>query len=265
MGGVQRMTGARIEGILLCLTSDKADSGWIEFLDAYSALLHDVVRQYESDEGRAQDCFEFVCAKLSDNGFRRLTVFQSRGSAKFRTWLTVVAANLCIDWRRSMYGRFRTPASIRELPELDQLVFDCFYRQAMTRQECLQALKTRLPKITDRQISETNTRIHAALTSRQRWQLSTLQKGTVSIEHPAVPLTAADKGPDVLVQLEQDRQRLQKAMARLEPQQRLLLQLRFQQDLTLEEVARLTRLSDPFQARRKIDAALAALTKAMKF
>ena len=259
------MTGARIDGILLCLTSDKADSGWIEFLDAYSTLLHNVVRQYESDEGRAQDCFDFVCAQLSDNGFHRLTVFKSGGSAKFRTWLTVVAANLCIDWRRSMYGRFRTQKSIRELPELEQLVFDCFYRQAMTRPECLQVLKTRFAKITDRQISESNTRIHAVLTSRQRWQLSTRQKGTVSIEHPAVSVTATDKSPEVLVQLDQDRQRLQKAMARLEPQQRLMLQLRFQQDLTLEEVARLTRLSDPFQARRKIDAALAALAKAMKF
>ncbi len=56
-----------------------------------------------------------------------------------------------------------------------------------------------------------------------------------------------------------------KAMARLEPRQRLLLQLRFQQDLTLEEVARLTRLNDSFQVRREIEAALAALAKAMKF
>ena len=53
-------------------------------------------------------------------------------------------------------------------------------------------------------------------------------------------------------------------MARLEPQQRLLLQLRYQQDLTLKEVAQLTGLADAFKARRQIDAALAALKKAMK-
>ena len=78
-------------------------------------------------------------------------------------------------------------------------------------------------------------------------------------------MAAEDKGPEALVQSEQDRQQLHNAMARLEPQQRLLLQLRYQQDLTLEEVARLTGLGDPFRARRKIDAALATLAKAMKF
>ena len=44
----------------------------------------------------------------------------------------------------------------------------------------------------------------------------------------------------------------------------MLLQLRYQQDLTLREVAQLTGLTDLFTARRQIDAALAALTKAMK-
>lgn len=259
------MTAARIEEILRCLTSEKADSGWIEFLVCYSALLRDLVRQYESDEGRAQDCFDFVCAKLSDNGFRRLTAFKPDGPAKFRTWLTAVASNLCIDWRRSVYGRFYAPDKIHALPQLEQLVFDCFYRQGITRQECLHVLKTRFPKITSRQLSEANARIHATLTSRQRWQLGTRKKETVSIDDPAIPVAAKDKGPEVLAQSEQDRQRLHNAMARLEPGQRLLLQLRYQQDLTLEEVALLTGLGDPFRARRKIDAALATLAKAMQF
>jgi DNA-directed RNA polymerase specialized sigma subunit len=53
-------------------------------------------------------------------------------------------------------------------------------------------------------------------------------------------------------------------MARLEPRQRLLLRLRFQQDLTLEEVARLTRIPDPYRANREIQAAVAALAHLMK-
>jgi RNA polymerase sigma factor (sigma-70 family) len=164
-----------------------------------------------------------------------------------------------------MYGRFRAPASIRGLEEFDQLVFDCFYRQGMTRDECRHVLEPQFPNITDRQIVASNARIHAELTSRQRWQLSTRRKETVPIDDVAMPLTTADESPESLVQSAQDRERLQKAMARLEPEQRLVLQLRYQQDLTLEEVARLTRLNDPFHARRKIDAALAALAKAMKF
>ncbi len=256
--------GARIDGILHCLIEGDTDSGWTQFLDSYSALLRKIVHHYENDESQAQECFEFVCAKLSDNNFRRLTAFKPNGPAKFRTWLTAVAANLCIDWRRSTYGRFRTPKIILGLPEIDQIVFDCIYHQGMTRQECLHVLKTRFPKITDHQISEIKANTHTLLSSKQRWQLSTTKHRTASIDGPEELIEADEKGPDTLVQSEQDRERLQKAIHRLEPRQRLILQLRYQQDLTLLEVARLMGLKDPFQARRKIDAAVSALARAMK-
>ena len=259
------MTGARIEGILHCLTCGEADSGWIQFLDSYSARLRIIVRQFENDESHAQECFDFVCAKLSDNGFRRLTAFDPNGRATFRTWLTVVAANLCIDWRRSVYGRFRTPRSIRDLPEIDQVIFDCFYRQGMTRQECLQVLKTSFPNMTDRKISERNAEIHAVLSSKQRWGLSAARHRGISIDQTIESIEGNEKGPEALVQFEQDRELVQKALQRLEPKQRIYLQLRYQQDLTLDEVAQLMGLEDSFHARRKIDAALSALAKAMKF
>jgi len=241
------------------------DAGWAAFLETYSDVIHSVVRQFEDGRDHDDDCFEFVCAKLSDNGFRRLTAFNPNGPAKFRTWLTVVTANLCIDWRRSVYGRFRTPRSIRDLPEIDQLIFDCFYRQGMTRQECLQVLKTSFPRITDRKISEKNAEIHAVLTSRQRWGLSATRHRGISIDQTVESIEGNEKGPEALVQFEQDRELVQKALQRLEPKQRTYLQLRYQQDLTLDEVAQLMGLEDSFHARRRIDAALSALAKAMKF
>ncbi len=67
------------------------------------------------------------------------------------------------------------------------------------------------------------------------------------------------------MQIEQDRALLQKALQHLEPKQQTYLQLRYQQDLTFDEVAQLMGLKDSFHARRNIDAALSALAKAMKF
>jgi RNA polymerase sigma factor (sigma-70 family) len=255
---------ARIENILLCLNTGQLDAGWAAFLEAYSAALHKVIRQFEADNSTSEDCFEFVCAKLSDDNFRRLKAFDPDGPAKFRTWLTAVTANLCKDWRRSVYGRKRLPESIRQLPEFDQLVFECFYWHGMTHAECLHVLKSRFTKITLDQISNTNARLHSILSSNQRWQLSVKRVETQSIDDPEADIEANDNGPEFHVQSDEDRLRLKKAMARLEPQQRLLLQLRYQQDLTLKEVAHLTGLTDLFRARRQIDAALAALTRAMK-
>jgi RNA polymerase sigma factor (sigma-70 family) len=262
--GVKKMKWARIESILLCLHSGEMDIGWADFLETYSGVLQGVVHQFEADESAAEDCFEYVCAKLSDDTFRRLKAFNPDGPAKFRTWLTAVTANLCKDWRRSVFGRKRLPESIRRLPEMDQLIFECFYRQGMTHGECLHVLKSRFAKITLNQISDTNASLHAILSSNQRWQLSINRGDSQSIDDSELEFEADDGGPEFHVQSEEDQQRLAKAMARLEPQQRLLLQLRYQQDLTLGEVAQLIGLADPFRARRQIDAALAALTKAMK-
>ena len=258
------MKQALIENILLYLNSGQLDAGWEAFLETYSTVLHSIARQFEVDNSTSDDCFEFVCAKLSDNNFRRLKAFNPEGPARFRTWLTAVTANLCRDWRRSVYGRKRLPESVRQLPEFEQLVFECLYRQGMTHHECLHILKSRFTKLTLERISAANARLHSVLSSKQRWQLSITRGESQSIVDTEPTIDTNDDGPEFHVQSDEDRLRVQKAMACLEPRQRLLLQLRYQQDLTLREVAQLTGLADPFIARRQIDAALAALSKAMK-
>ena len=70
-------------------------------------------------------------------------------------------------------------------------------------------------------------------------------------------------GPEEVAQDEQQQERLAAALAQLPPAQRLLLRLRYEQELTLAEVARLTGLHDPFRANRQIQAALAAVAAIM--
>ena len=95
--------------MLAGLASTHPDTAWREFLHCYSANIRQLVRRYEHDPQRADECFDHVCQALSDDRFRRLLSFQPNGPAKFRTWLMAVTANLCIDWRRKTRGRFRAP------------------------------------------------------------------------------------------------------------------------------------------------------------
>lgn len=258
-----------IKDLLEQLSSGRADSAWSEFLKRYSPQILHVARQYESDHARVMDCFLYACGQLSDNGFRRLLSYRLDGPARFRTWLTAVASNLCIDWRRKQDGRYRPIAAVAGLPELDQLVYRCIYVRGMTRGQCLHALELKFPGLTDQQLSEINARLFSLLTSRQRWQLSSRKGESVPLDEapepdqdePAFQLQEPGPGPDALAQMEQDRTMLEAAMSRLQPRQRLLLRLRYQENLTLEEVARLTRLPDPYRANREIQAALAALAQ----
>ena len=68
-------------------------------------------------------------------------------------------------------------------------------------------------------------------------------------------------GPDGIAEQWKTRELLDAALLKLTPRQRLLLRLRYQQDLTLEEVARLVGLPDLYRANREIKAALEALAE----
>ena len=86
--------------ILAELSSFRAEKAWKAFLDSFSTMIMQVVRQFQGQTNHANECFLFVCEKLSDNGFRRLLQFDTRGKARFRTWLKLVDVNLCVDWHR---------------------------------------------------------------------------------------------------------------------------------------------------------------------
>jgi len=252
--------------ILKQLASGQFESGWKAFLHAYSDLVYSVVLQYEGDALRAEDCYLHVCARLSDDGFSRLLRFQPDGSAKFSTWLTVVTANICVDWCRSEYGRLRPFSVVRNLPEIEQAVFSYRFEHGMTLHECFHALEVQFPDLTEQQFSQANSRLNAALTSEQQWRLSARKRDMLSLDELAgkqglsgVESQDPNPGPEVLAEQDQDRDRLEQAINRLMPKQQLILRLRYQHNLTLEEVARLARLGDLHSARRQLRGALEAL------
>lgn len=265
------MSVVDIRRILKQLASGRIEAGWRAFLDGYSDLIYSIVLQYESDDLRAGDCYLYVCAKLSDNGFIRLLRFQPDGSAEFPTWMTVVTANLCVDWCRSEYGRFRLFKVIRELPEFDQSVFRYRYEYGMTLHESFLSLQAAFPDLTGQAFSAINRRINEQLSSEQHWRLSAGRRESVFLndessaqESPGYIPVHPGPGPDETAQLEQDSVRLKQAMARLEPLHRLLLRLRFQHDMTLEEVARYAGLKSLHIARRQLQAALDAVADHME-
>jgi RNA polymerase sigma factor (sigma-70 family) len=231
-----------------------------------------VIRRHDADDERARECFAHVCGALSDDGFRRLLSFRPDGPARFKTWLMAVVSNLCVDWRRRQQGRIRPIPSVLHLPELDQQVYHCIYVRRMSRAQCLQALVPRFPQLTEATVSEINARLFALLTPRQRWQLSArtpaLQPVTCGVwpedDDPAWQVAEPGPGPDDLAEESQERRQLQDALARLPAEQRLLLRLRYERNLTLTEVARLTSQSDPFRANRRIQSALKALAELMR-
>jgi RNA polymerase sigma factor (sigma-70 family) len=257
------------EQLLQRLATPAAGEAWKVFLRRHTALIVSVARQYHHDEQRMRDCYLFVCEKLYDDGFRRLLAYRQADKVQFSSWLRAVVANLCVDWLRSEFGRQHRFRAISELPELEQQIYAHRFEQGMSIPACYQAISARFPEVTEVQLAAVIRRLNRKLTPRQHWLLATRHRSAVSIDEPEVQREASlalggGDDPETLAADEQQQARLEAALKQLEPQQRLLLKLRYQQGLTLQEVARLAGLQDPFRARYLVQQALQRLQSLLR-
>ena len=254
--------------LLQRLATPAAGEAWKEFLRRHTPTIVSVTRQYHHDEQRLRDCYLFVCEGLSDDGFRRLRAYRPAEGAQFSTWLRAVVGRLCVDWLRNEYGRQRRFRAIAGLPELEQQVYALRFEQGLSIPACYQALSARFPEVTEVQLAAVVRRISGSLTSRQRWLLATRNRPVLSLEEPEVgreaELAVDGDDPERRACEEEQHARLEGALQQLEPQQRMLLKLRYQQGRTLQEVARLAGLQDPFRARYLVQQALQQLQSLLR-
>ena len=257
--------------MLIRLASKDWQQAWLEFLEGYSPLVLQVVHHVETDDDRAEQCFLFVCERLSANDCRRLRRFSPTGPAEFCTWLRVVVRNLCLDWRRKKYGRPRVFRTVARLGSLDQQVFDCVYERGMSLGATLLLLQGSHAGLNEEGLSDSLTRIRDSLSSRQMWLLANRRTKFQSLERdPAMrggsavtEIADPAPSPEALAELAERRSALTRALSRLERNDRLLLQLRYGEGLTLEQVSRLAGLGNAQRADRRIREILQRLREGM--
>lgn len=257
---------ARLEELRL----SQSREAWAEFLRQYSSLIFQVCQFSTSDADQAADCFLFACEQLSRNHFRRLLRFRPQGAASFPTWLRVVVRNLCLDWRRREFGRPRLLRSIARLPHLEVEVYRCRYERGLTLDETFLSLSPSFPGLTLQRLMDTEANVRESLSSRQFWLLNTrmvrtrggLQGSAVGLAEDDTREHPVDPRPDqeaAVVRHEQE-QRLRLALWLPAPE-RLLLRLRFEEELSLGQIARLTGLGDAQRVHRRIADILGTLRK----
>jgi RNA polymerase sigma factor (sigma-70 family) len=265
------MEGRPVEQMLISLASEDWGQAWSDFLESYSPLILQVVHQFEHEEDRADECFLFVCEQLSTNRCWRLRRFKLGGPAKFSTWLRVVARNLCLDWRRREIGRPRVLRSVSRLGVLDQQVVDCVYERCMSLRETLLSLQAYDPKLTQEQLSDSLERVRERLNPRQLWLLGRRRTKVQSLERDsatgdgsvATQIADPDPSPEALAETAERRAALTVALSRLDKDERLILRLRYEEGLTLDQVSRVAGLGNAQRADRRIREILARLRDEM--
>ena len=261
---VEQGPDTSIEEILRRLKSADAGAAWSEFLDRYAGLIMKTAGQFEYEQVRVNDCFMYVCEKLSDNGFKRLLSYRSRREVDFRSWLITVLFNLCVDWHRKEFGRASLSPAITALPAFDQLVYRLSFEQGLSRNECLEALAAEFPDVTSAMLSESVARVHRQLTPRQRWQTSVRlhrkQRTGGGRGHALSKLPSAAEDPSRALEREQELEFLRTAVKALPARQQLLLHYRYRDGLTLDQIAKILHLGDTNRSWRQVQSALRALS-----
>jgi RNA polymerase sigma factor (sigma-70 family) len=261
------MPESAIGALLDKLGTECAREAWTEFLTLYSDRIYTAARRGTEDEESAADCYLFICEQLSKSDFRRLRRFQPEGPARFETWLGVVCRNLCLDWLRSRHGRNRPFRSLQRLSSFDNEVFRLHVQQGMTLNETFNQLLQQNPAITASDVEAADEHIEQALSSRQRWSLQQRagERQSISIDDrdADTPVEPEDPhpSPELAMVDQEDRRKLGTAIDRLAPEQRLLIRMRFEEGLSLAEIARLTGAGDAQRIHHRLTQALGELRK----
>ena len=258
------MDDSRLLGLLRNLDRERSEHAWSRFLEAAAPVLLQVARAVERDADDAADAFLFVCQRLADDEYARLRKFDPAGPASFLTWLRTVARNLCIDAQRRRRGRFRLPKRIGTLPTLHQAVLRLRYRDGLSLSETVAILEGQFPGLTREKVALAEHGIANTLSSRQLFAtLASRHKTEPLLDRPSAPggVDPEDEAPTPEERaLKSDQlSRLFNALDRLCSEERLMVRLRFDQDLTLTEIARLLGLNDAAQVHRRLQSIIERL------
>jgi len=267
--GIRSLQSSPTDGLgefLSDLKDDPTDRAWSRFLERYSSLLMKVARFHAQSPDLAQDCFIFICEKIVEKNFRRVVSFRPEKGVPFRAWLSAVANNLARDWHRHEFGRQRLPSVVQAMGELDQAVYRLKYLKHLENTACLTILRHRFPRVDRQRLSESLARLHQAFSPEARWRLSFVNNSPehrqISYESGfvALPFTKENETHET-AEADEDLRQLKSALDQLSPHQRLLVRLRYEQQLSLEQIARIAGCTNLHQARRQVEEALKMLRR----
>jgi RNA polymerase sigma factor (sigma-70 family) len=238
--------------------------GWVNFLKEFAQIILQVIAVCEGDAENRAECFVYVCEQLARNRFRRLRRFQRGGPASFTTWLRAVVRNLSVDWRRREFGRPTTFVATHPISPLDREVGNRLFRDNMRDNEIVDELCT--SDLSRGEIESSLDRVYAQMTPRQAWAWSARSILTESVEGEsgaAMQLPDPAPTPETVAELRESNRAMLHGLRSLSFEQRLAIRFRFEQDLTLQEIATLLKLKNAQAADRVLRNALARLREAV--
>jgi RNA polymerase sigma factor (sigma-70 family) len=215
----------------------------LDHLDLVDQIVRTVGRRRHLSSTERDDFASFVNLRLVDENYAILRKFQNRST--LWTYLATVIEHLSLDFCAQKWGRWRPSAMAERLGPVAVLLERLVTRDSHTIEEAMEIVRTNH----DVRLS------YGEL--RSIWeQLPVRVRATEVGEEAAAAVSGGDNSESIIEDADRrrDMARLQHALAaafaQIAVQDRVLIALRFDQDLSVAEIAKLTGSSVPTLHRR---------------
>src|ERR1044071_2387248 len=118
-----------------------AKQGFLASLATIASLIQIVARRHRLSAADAEEFASTVHLRLIEHDYAVIRKF--RGGSSLRTYLTVVIARLCLDFRASSWGRWRPSQGARRLGPVAVALERLMVRDGLTFDEACTSLSTR--------------------------------------------------------------------------------------------------------------------------
>ncbi|MFQ5512235.1 MAG: sigma-70 family RNA polymerase sigma factor [Candidatus Krumholzibacteriia bacterium] len=234
---------------------DGSLDAWHKFLKTYTGLVYSVVRRHlvAEDEDEVRSVYVDVLKRLYDSDIAKFD-----GRSPLSLWLSLYSRGRAVDYLRARYGRQRDPKGLEQLSETDREVFRVYYVDAMSLDVTMHTLDWLGHRLTPNELLESILRIERSVDRRVLRRLdedrSTRRNGNPSrrlLKYLAqaradyeerVYETATDRGiseEDIERKLEQ----LRTLITTLTPEERRVVEMRFDKGMRAKEISNALRLS----------------------
>ena len=227
------------------------EAAYRALLEQYTSVLLRMIRRFMRDPDEVMEVYTGICERLCANDYQALRRFESDG--ELIPWLSVVVANACRDRFRKTKAASVPRSVLKQLDDRERLVFKYHYQERLPHEDIAEiiARRHRVP-YTALEVVRAIGKINDLLSTRKRWLLLSALRAnmpTLSIDEMKErmgfqPSTRPDFSFDQAMQDDELMQRLQHALEQLEPDDRMLIHLRFDHNRTAPEIGRLMKYDD---------------------
>jgi len=215
----------------------------LDHLDLINQIVRTTGRRRHLSATEREDFASFVHLRLIDDDYAILRKFQNRST--LWTYLAMVIERLSLDFCAEKWGRWRPSAMAERLGPIAVTLERLVTRDNHTLEEAIEILRTNHDVgVTDGEL-------------RNMWDQLPARIRTTDVSEELAATVSSNDSAETRIE-ESDRrthiERLQRALrtafAQIPDQDRVLIALRFDQDLSMVEIAKLTGSSVPTLHRR---------------